>query len=195
MGINNEVLTCIRRRRSTRKFTDEQILPEQLDALLEAAIWAPSGGNNQSWLFTAIQKKDTLIHLNDLVRKAFETWVPDDDYPSKHAMKDRVKDENYNFYFRAPTLIIASNRPNYENAMADCSLALQNIFLAAQSMKLGSCYINQLHWLRDDPDVRAYLAELGIPREHTICSSAAIGYIDAESAAPARKDGTINIVR
>ena len=79
--------------------------------------------------------------------------------------------------------------------MADCSLALQNIFLAAQSLGLGSCYINQLHWLRDDPGVRAYLFELGIPKEHTICSSAAVGFKAVESPAPSRKEGTIHIIR
>ena len=79
--------------------------------------------------------------------------------------------------------------------MADCAMALQNIFLAAQSLGLGSCYNNQLHWLRDDPSVRAYLLELGIPKEHTICSSAAIGFTGAESTAPIRKEGTIHIIR
>ena len=142
-----------------------------------------------------IQKKDVLLHLNELVREGFQHWIPDDDYPGKLAIKERSQKEGYNFYHKAPTLIIASNRPNYENAMADCALALQNIFLAAQSLRLGSCYINQLHWLRDDPSVRAYLLELGIPKEHTICSSAAIGFIGAESPAPIRKEGTIHIIR
>ena len=195
MAISNEVLTCIRERRSTRKFTEEQISPEQLDALLNAAIWAPSGGNNQTWLFTAIQKKDVLLQLNELVKDAFLHWVPDDDYPGKHRMKEAVQGENFNFYFHAPTFIIASNRPNYANAMADCSLALENVFIAAQSMGLGSCYINQLHWLRDYPSVREYLATLGVPREHVICNAAAIGFIGTASPAPARKDGTINIIR
>ncbi|MDR0469044.1 MAG: nitroreductase family protein [Peptococcaceae bacterium] len=195
MAITNEVLECIIKRRSTRKFTDQQISPEQLDALLNAAIWAPSGGNNQTWLFTAIQSKDILAKLNELTREGFKHWVPDDDYPGKQRMKEAVQNENYNFYYHAPTLVIASNRPNYENAMADCSLGLENLFIAAESMKLGSCYINQLHWLRDDPGVRAYMAELGIPREHTICSSAAVGFIGAESPVPARKEGTINIIR
>jgi nitroreductase len=108
-------------------------------------------------------------------------------------MKEHSQKEGFNFYREAPTLIIASNRPNYENAMADCALALENIFLAAQSMGLGSCYINQLHWLRDDPAVRGYLAELGVPKEHTICSSAVVGFIATESPAPARKEGTVNI--
>ena len=193
--MTNAIIDCIHARRSTRQFTDQQIEPEYLDALLDAAIWAPSGGNNQTWLFTAIQKKDALLKLNELVREGFQTWVPDDDYPGKHRAKEKSKQPNYNFYHNAPTLIIASNRPNYENAMADCSLALQNIFLTAQSLGLGSCYINQLHWLRDDQPLRAYLAELGIPKEHTICSSAAIGYIKKPSPVPARKGGTIKIIR
>jgi nitroreductase len=79
--------------------------------------------------------------------------------------------------------------------MADYALAMQNIFLAAQSIGLGSCYINQLRWLRDDPSVRDYLFEYGVPREHVICCAAAIGYIAVESPAPARKEGTINIIR
>jgi hypothetical protein len=110
-------------------------------------------------------------------------------------MKEHSQKEGFSFYRGAPTLIIASNRPNYENAMADCAVALENIFIAAQSLGLGSCYINQLHWLRNDSGVRAYLFELGIPKEHTICSSAAIGFIGAESPAPARKEGTIHIIR
>ena len=195
MSINNEILNCIHERRSTRRFTDKQISSEQLDVLLDAAIWAPSGSNSQSWLFTAIQKKDVLLHLNELVREGFQHWVPDDDYPGKLRMKENSRKEGYNFYHQASTFIIASNRPNYENAMADCALALENIFLAAQSLGLGSCYINQLHWLRDDPNVRAYLLEFGIPREHTICSSAAIGFIGTESIAPIRKEGTIHIIR
>lgn len=192
--INNEVLDCIHERRSTRKFQEHQIEPEQLETLLDAAIWAPSGGNNQSWLFTAIQNKEILLKLSDLVREGFQHWIPDDDYPGKLGAKASSQKEGFNFYYHAPTLIIASNRPNYENAMADCSLALQNVFLAAQTLELGSCYINQLHWLRSDPGVRDFLLELGIPSEHTICSAAAIGYIAKESSAPKRKEGTIHII-
>jgi nitroreductase len=195
MSLTNEVIQCIHDRRSTRRYTDEQITPEQLDALLDAAIWAPSGGNNQSWLFTAIQSKEALLHLNELVRAGFLTWEPDGEYTKNLGIKEHSQKEGYNFYRQAPTLIIASNLANYENAMADCAVALQNIFLAAQSLGLGSCYINQLHWLRDDPGVRAYLQELGIPQEHTICGAASIGYITTASKPLPRKEGTINIIR
>lgn len=195
VNINNDVLSAIRARRSTRRFTQEQLSSKELNALLDAAIWAPSGGNNQSWLFTAIQNKEVLSRLNDIVCKAFADYIPDDDYPAKHAVKEQSQKEGYCFFRHAPTLIIASNVPNYENAMADCALAMENIFLAAQSIGLGSCYINHLFWLRNDKTVREYLASLGIPMEHKICSSAAIGYIAAISPPPARKDGTIHIIR
>ncbi|GHU56736.1 NAD(P)H nitroreductase [Clostridia bacterium] len=193
--MDNEVLRCIHARRSTRKFDERQISDEQLNVLLDAAIWAPSGGNNQSWLFTAIQDKEKLLRLNDLVRDGFQVWIPDDDYPGKLAMKTYSSREDFNFYRNAPTLIVATNKPNYENAMADCALALENIFLAATSIGLGSCYINQLHWLRNDSGVRAYLCGLGMPADHVICSSVVVGYGVGEPPVPARKEGTINIVR
>lgn len=193
--IQNEVLSCILARRSTRNFQQQQIETLQLNTILNAAIWAPSGGNNQSWLFTAIQNKEILLKLNELVKEGFQHWIPDDDYPGKLGAKSASENQNYNFYYHAPTLIIASNRPGYENAMADCSLALQNIFLAAQSLSIGSCYINHLHWLRNDSNIRDFLFKLGIPLEHTICSAAAIGYIGKESSPPLRKKDTFHIIK
>jgi nitroreductase len=192
--MKNAVIDCIHARRSTRRFQERPIGKEELATLLDAAIWAPSGGNNQSWLFTAVQNEATLSRIHDLVKEGFLQWIPDDDYPGKLGAKAMAQREDVHFFHHAPTLIIASNKPNYENAMADCALALENIFLAAQSLGLGSCYINHLHWLRNDVALRDYLFELGIPREHTICSAAAIGYIGTESSAPARKEGTINIL-
>jgi nitroreductase len=192
--IQNEVLDAIHARRSTRSFTAQEVGTEQLETLLDAAIWAPSGGNNQSWLFTAIQNQELLLKLNGLVREGFQHWVPDDDYPVKLAAKAASQKDSYNFYYHAPAVIIASNKPNYENAMADCSLGLENIFLAAQSMGLGSCYLNQLHWLRNNLGVRNFLFELGIPKEHTICSAAAIGYIGKASVPPERKPNTARII-
>ncbi|MDR1874085.1 MAG: nitroreductase family protein [Synergistaceae bacterium] len=190
----NAVIDVIRARRSIRDFQDRQIEREQLLMLLEAAICAPSGSNSQSWLFTAIQNKEALQRLNQLVKEGFQRWTPDDDYPPKQTIGERAKNANFNFYHHAPALIIASNRANYENAMADCSLALENIFLTAQSLGLGSCYINQLRWLRDDGPLRDCLFELGIPKEHVICSSAAVGYAGHTPPPPARRANTIHII-
>lgn len=190
----NAVLECIKTRRSIRRFKPGQITEEETRLLLEAAAWAPSGGNNQSWLFTAIRSPELLARLNETLRRTFLTWTPDDDYSSKRKAKINAEKENFNYFYHAPTLVVASNLPDYQNAMADCSCAMQNLFLAAHSLGLGTCWINQPRWLRDEPAVRDVLAEAGIPREHVICSAAAVGYPDQNPPAPARKKGTGVIV-
>ena len=193
--IQNAVIDAIHARRSIRQYQDQPIEDEKLEAILEAATWAPSGSNSQSWLFTAVQNKDVLKKINELAREGFQTYIPDDDYPAKHGAKANAKREDYCFYYHAPVLVITSNRPGYENAMADCSLALENMFLTAVSLGLGCCYVNQLHWLRDDSKLREYLFELGIPKEHTICSSAVFGYVGKEGIKTQRKEGTIRIIK
>lgn len=60
------MLTCIKERRSVRKFTSENISDAAIDEIIEAGIWAPSGLNNQPWKFVVIRDKvlrDTLAGL------------------------------------------------------------------------------------------------------------------------------------
>lgn len=191
-----EVLQCIKTRRSIRRFKEKQISDAHRDKILNAAIYAPSGSNSQSWLFTAIQKKDVLLALNEEVRNGFaRLQLSNNEYPAKIRAKLGARKDNYNFYYHAPTLIICSNVPNYANAMADCAAATQNMMLAARALGLGSCWINQLTWLSEDETLRKYLEIIGIPREHVICSAVAVGFPDCEHPEPpARKMGTIKIV-
>ena len=53
-------------------------------------------------------------------------------------------------------LVLAANRRGYGNAMADCALAMENMFLQATAMGLGSCYIGDI--LENCEDVRSALA-------------------------------------
>ena len=186
---------CIRSRRSVRRFAEKQIDDSQLDVILEAATWAPSGSNNQTWLFTAVQNKDALTKINDALRQGFLDWTPDDDYPAKRKAIMNSRNEACNYFYHAPTLIIASNVPNYQNGMADCATALQNIFLAATSLGLGSCWINQPRWLTNDLPLRQFLASIGLPEHHILYGAAAVGHPAHTPQAPVRKKGTVNIVR
>ena len=63
--MKNEVLKAIESRRSTRKYTDEQIGEEELQTILEAGIQAPSANNSQSWHFTVIQDKEMINFMSD----------------------------------------------------------------------------------------------------------------------------------
>lgn len=192
----NEIIENIRTRRSIRAYQDEQIKAAELEAILEAAQYAPSGSNNQSWLFSVVQSREVLTALNEAVRQGFlGLELEEDAYPAKRHAKKAAENASYNFYYNAPTLVIVSNRRTYPNAMADSAAALENIFLAAHSMGIGSCWINQLTWLGEEPSVREVLTHCGIPIEHIICGAAALGYAKGPQpkAAP-RKENTVQYI-
>jgi nitroreductase len=59
------MLQIIKSRRSTRSFLPEQIKEDELQAILEAGIYAPSATNQQPWHFTVIQNKDLIDWLSN----------------------------------------------------------------------------------------------------------------------------------
>lgn len=152
----NETLQTIKARRSVRAYTEQQVSAEDLNLILEAATYAPSGMHLETWHFTAIQNKEVLEELNDKIKGAF---AKSDDLHTR----ERGHSQTYCCYYHAPTLVIVSNEPDKWWAGMDCACALENIFLAAKSLGIGSCWINQLGQTCDDPDVRAFLTKLGVP--------------------------------
>ena len=172
----NEVLNNILTRRSIRSFKEEQIKDEELEDILKAGIYAPSGMNRQSWQFTVIQNKEKIDELAKIVRE------------------ELGRDEGYNFY-APPTLIMLSNDRDNSNGLADCSCALENIFLMANSLGIGSCWINQLKTICDNEKVRNILNEFNIPQNHIVWGMAALGYPEKQGVAHERKDGIIKYIR
>jgi nitroreductase len=184
-------------RRSIRAYTAEQITDENLGAIIDAAIHAPSGSNSQSWHFTVLQNTEILRKLNESVRRAFANYeVTENTYRSLVGGKKAALNADYSFYYHAPTLIIATNDSSYPNAMADCSAALQNILLMAHALDLGACWINQLTWFCKEPEIRTYLTELGVPEHHTVCGCASVGYCAGNiPKLPPRKAGTVHFIK
>ncbi len=186
----NTVLENIKSRRSVRFYTSQQISSGDLDLILEAATYAPNGMHRETWHFTAVQNKDMLKELNEKIKKAY---AKSDDI----RLKERGLSPTYCCYYNAPTLVIVSNEPTQWWAGMDCACALENIFLAACSLGIGSCWINQLGETCDDPEVRALLTRLGVPEEHKVYGCAALGYAQTDIVPIVKnpKSGTITIVR
>lgn len=61
----NEVLKTLKGRRSIRAYLPDQIPNEDLQAILEAGIYAPTAHNDQPWHFTVIQNKEKLQYISD----------------------------------------------------------------------------------------------------------------------------------
>jgi nitroreductase len=80
--------------------------------------------------------------------------------------------------------------------MADCAGSLQNMQLAACSLGLGACWVNQVHWLTDVPSMRTILEGLGMLPEENVYGSMVVGYAaDPLADPPPRKEGRIIIHR
>lgn len=172
-----EALHAIVTRRSTRDYQPVPVEQEKLDAILDAARQAPSGGNSQTNHFLVIRSQAVLRRLIALTQTAFsEMELTEDLYPSLKRSILASKRGGYAFCYNAPLLIVVANRKDYGNHSLDCACAIENMMVAANALDLGSCWINQLRWLNEDARLLAYLRTLGLREDERVYGSVAIGY-------------------
>ena len=182
-----EALEAILTRRSTRNYKPDPVEAEKLDRILRAARQAPSGGNNQTCHFLVIRNREVLGKLIGMTETAFAKMeIAEDTYASlKHAITASKKG-GYVFCYNAPVLIAVANQRDYGNNMADCACAIENMMVAANALDLGSCWINQLRWLNEEPALVDYLQSLGMREDERIYGAVIIGYPATESGLPNR---------
>lgn len=168
-----EFMDIVKSRRSTRAFVPGKLPPrEQIEYILEAAQWAPSGMHKYLWHFTVIYSAEKSLEL------------------ARRISEIENRGPGYTFY-HAPVQIIISYKRDERHAFLDGSAAMQNILLAAEALGLGSCWINQLRDECDHPDIRPLLTEWGVPEDHIVICSAAIGYIEKPTAPHPRAEGVV----
>jgi len=173
----NEVLNAIKSRRSVRKYKEEQISQADLDSILEAGIYAPTAHNEQPWHFTVIQNKEVLDSINQTVKE--EMMGSDNEWVRKMSSVDGFK-----VTYNAPTLIIVSGRKDAMAWNADCAAAIQNMLIAAESLKIGSVWLGLLRFLFQKEDE---VSKLGIPEGYQPYYAVALGFSANEKALPAPK--------
>ena len=185
----NQIIQNMLTRRSIRAYKEDQISDADLNTILEAAKFAPSGMGKQDWHFTAVQNKEKIEELISAIKEALLNS------PVEQLQKMGAN-PNFNPFYNAPTIVISSSDNNSMTKVSDCAVALENISLAAHSLNIGSCWIHILAVTGNDPKVRNILTELGIPEGNEVSGTAALGFSSKEApkAAP-RKEGTVNIVK
>jgi nitroreductase len=195
MGIFETMYTA----RALRRFKPDPVPDEVMSKVLDAAIRAPSGSNEQSWLFVVVKDAEQRKKLGDIYRKAggilfalyqnrtkpahmaqstFEKLVASATYLVEH-MGD------------APVLLLACLKQNPPTVpppklppevadkmrtMARTSgssiyPAVQNIILACRALGLGTC-LTTIHMFYEE-EVRAVL---GLPPEVQTYAMLPIGY-------------------
>jgi nitroreductase len=110
----------IKKRRSIRHFTSQNVEAEKIEALLHAAMYAPSAVNKQPWHFIVIDDRTVLNKIMEIHphSKMFETA-------------------------NLGILICGDLQLQHAHGywIADCAAATENLLLAATALELGSCWV------------------------------------------------------
>ena len=150
----NNIIEVIKKRRSIRKFKVDQIKEEELNLILEAAVHAPSGHNDQPWHFTVIQNKELIEKISDL---------------SKAEMAKSI-------VHNVPTLIIVSGKKDSYSPLVDCSAAVENMMLEATSLNIGTCWLGLVNYFFEIEEAKVLNIKDGYEPYYAV----GIGYISDE---------------
>jgi len=159
-----EVLEAIKGRRSVRSFEDRPVEKEVLVLLMEAGVWAPSGGNAQTWRFVLVTDKETLR---------------------------KIKMVSPGLLGRPPAVIVicqdvkealqkGGTMGSETLTKMDSAMCAQNIMLTAHSLDLGTCVIASFH-------PKAVQELLSLPAETVPQLLVSVGYPKRVPSAPKRK--------
>jgi nitroreductase len=157
----------IRKRRSLRKYQNKSIEPEKLDTIIEAILRSPSSRGLNPWQFVVVTERELLEKLSQ----------------SKPHGSSFVKGA-------AAAIVICADVDTADTWIEDGTIATLYAQLAAESMGLGSCWVQ----IRDRPhndqqSSKEYIAQLlGIPSNLEILSLAVMGYPDEEKSPHKKED-------
>jgi len=164
------MIDLLRKRRSIRKFTSEKIPAESIKALTEAALRSPSSKGSNPWEFILVDDPDLLGKLSE------------------------VKTSGSAFLKNAPLgIVVCADSTRSDVWIEDCSIAAIIIQLEAESLGLGSCWIQvRKRFYNDGKTSEARIQELlGIEEHIKVLSILAIGY-PAESKPSMSSENLLN---
>lgn len=145
----------LKRRWSTRAFSDKPVEQAKLVSIFEAARLAPSSFNEQPWSFIVATTENK---------------------EERNLLKSCIEEANYKWIQHAPVLVLTVAKTHFErnrkmniHALHDVGLAVGNLVLQATSLGL---LVQQFGGF-DTKNVRKVFH---IPQEHDPVSILAIGY-------------------
>jgi nitroreductase len=163
-------------RRSIRKYKAEQITEEELNAVLEAGKYAPSGAGQQSAIFIVVQNKEAIQKITK--------------------MNAAVMGKDVDPYYGAPTIVLVLADKTKVTPVEDGSIAIGNMHNAAHSLGLGACWINRERQMFESEEGKLLLKEWGVEGDFIGVGSLILGYPDCEQpkAAP-RKEKSVYFIK
>ena len=162
-------------RRSIRKYTDEPVNEDDLNRIIESGLYAASGSGKQQAIMLVVQDQAMLEKLERMNAEVV----------------GRDPEKVHNFY-GAKTVIVVLAPRNNNNSVADGSLVMGNMMLAAHALGLGSCWINRARETFDTEEGKKILQDLEIEGDYIGIGNLIVGHIAGEYPQPApRKENRV----
>lgn len=172
--MSNKTIEIIKNRVSCRNYSDKKVSLKKVLEIAEAGKFAPSGMNRQIANIYLINSKRYVEKLRTL----------------------SIKTLGRDCMYGAKTIILVGGPREDRFTPQDCSCVLENMFVAANALKIASCWINQFDELFQNKDGLKVKKSLGIPEDIRIIGSCILGY-PKDGAFPepkARKEDFIKVL-
>lgn len=182
-----DIVEIIKTRRSVREYSEKQVSDEDIKFLIDCARYAPSGFNVQPWSFLVVKNKDVMRKISEQGKNSMIPLLEQMNSASKKAAEFLVflRTKGTSMFYDAPVLVIILGNKSAMTADWDCSMAAQNMMLAAHSKGMGSCWIGGvLPALMDE----GLLKELGAPEGYKAVAPLIFGYPKGKTGAPGRSE-------
>ena len=168
----NEVIRAMEERRSVRAYTDEVPSTEQIEAVIEAGLWAASGMGQQDPIIVAVTNRELRNRLSAMNAEI-------------------IGDPDRDPFYGAPVVLVVLAPRDQRNRVYDGSLVMGNLMLAAHALGLGSCWIHRAREEFDTPEGKAILAELGIEGDYEGIGHCILGYPAEVPDPKPRREGRV----
>ena len=168
-----ELMEVIRGRRSIRRFEQEEVPQQALDAILEAVQWAPSWANTQCWEIIVVRDQAAKEKLQATLPKTNPASKAIVEAPIVLVVCGKLKSSGY---YKGQ---VTTKHGDW--FMFDLGIATQNICLAAYDQGLGTVIVG----LFDHDKAKEIL---GLPDGYEVVAMVPVGYPAKDSPAPRRRE-------
>ena len=148
-----ELSEAIAGRRAVREYTTEAVDETVICRLIDDAVQAPSAINEQPWVFTVVRDQALLDRTSDKAKAHLRANTPAASLQGKAG--SMLENTQYQIFYHAPVLVLISASAGGDWALEDCTLAAENLMLAAYAEGLGSCWIGLAQAYLKTPEGRA----------------------------------------
>ena len=174
-------------RRSVRDYTGTAVDEAMIDKLIHAAVQAPSAVNAQPWSFTVVRDRNLLDRISREAKAHMLVTMPSD-HQMTH-LRASLVDPHFHIFHHAPVLILICGPAAGSWITEDCSMAAQNLMLAAHAEGLGTCWIGFAQAFLNTQPGRAIV---GVPHSSCVVAPIIVGHPAKAPAAVPRLEPRIH---